>query len=110
MSQPEYQGNQKKQTDSSGLFSEVLYSGREIEGLFEMKRREEMQANGAKRSSSKKKGKNGLKDPLGILKERVEIYNKKKEDEFHLSIEEEEVSSNNHICSTLDIICSTLDI
>ncbi len=94
MSQPEYQDNppgEKKQTSSSDIFSEVLSSGREIEGLFEKKRREEMLANGGKKSGSKKKGKNGLKDPISILKERVEIYNNKKEEKFHLTIDDVEV-------------------
>ena len=75
-------------TKVSDLFSEVLQSGGQIEGLFEKKRREEMQANGGKKSN-KKRGPNGLRDPAGVLKERLAIYNKKNDVEFHLHLANE---------------------
>lgn len=78
-------------TKVSDLFSEVLQSGGQIEGLFEKKRREEMQANAGKKSN-KKRGTNGLKDPASVLKERLAIYNKKNDEEFHLHLANEDLS------------------
>ncbi len=91
MSQPEEipakpPGEGKPKTPD--LFTESLNSGRAIEGLFEMKRREEMQANGGRRQSKKREA-NGLKDPLRLLKERIAIYNKKMDEEFQLLVDDE---------------------
>ena len=85
---PDRKAPETQNSEGSDLFSEVLFSGKEIEGLFEKKRREEMLSNSGKKSG-KKRGANGVKDPLTILKERVAIYNRKLEDEFHLVLVEE---------------------
>ena len=91
MSQPEEipakpPGESKPKTPD--LFTEALNSGKAIEGLFEMKRREEMQANGGRRNSKRRES-NGLKDPLCLLKERIAIYNKKMDEEFQLVVDDE---------------------
>lgn len=91
MSQPDTQDKPPGETERkepADILSEALFSGEEIEGLIEKKRREEMQANGG-RKSGRKRGKNGVKDPLSILKERVAIYNKKKDSELGIAVEDE---------------------
>lgn len=83
---PTLLSNSTTENDSSqDLFSEVLHSGKELEGLFGKQKREDMHG----KKSSKKKGANGLKDPLSLMKERVEIYNKKMESEYQFTVNEE---------------------
>lgn len=84
---------QARDTDHSSqqedLFSEALYSGKELEGLFGSKlKREDMHG---KKSTKKKAGANGLlkTDPLTLMKERVGIYNKKNDSEYQLTVNEE---------------------
>ena len=73
---------------SSSLFSELLESGEEIEGMFQQRRKQEMlQAQNKK--INKKSGPNGIKDPTQVLKERVAIYNKKRDEAYHLHANEE---------------------
>ena len=65
------------------VFSELLESGEEIEGMFQ-RRKQEQEKKGHRKSLS-----NGLKDPVSILKERIAIYNKKTEDIYNLSLNQE---------------------
>ena len=76
------------------LFSELLESGEEIEGLFQQRRRTEMQ--GHKRPS-RKISSSSSKNPASLLRERISIYNKKKDHEFHLQVLDE-VSVESRAC------------
>lgn len=72
-----------REGSGSSLFSEILESGGEIEGMFQRRKQEQ------EKKSSKKSLSNGLKDPVVVLRERIAIYNKKKENLYHLSLNEE---------------------
>lgn len=64
--------------------SDLLLSGGEIEGMFQQKRKQEKD-----KKASKKSGSNGLKDPVTVLKERLSIYNEKRDKKYWLSLNEE---------------------
>lgn len=78
-------------------FSELLESGKEIEGLF-TKKKDMSSANGRKPA---RRGKSSTyKEPLVLLKENVTIYNKKHDSDFHLKITEQ-VSTSRYGLSVL---------
>lgn len=74
------------------LFSELLESGEEIEGLFQQRRRTEMQT---QKRSSRKISSTSSRNPASLLREQISIYNKKKDQEFHLQLLDE-VSAQTH--------------
>jgi hypothetical protein len=71
-------------SQQDSIFSELLVSGSEIEGMFQQRRKQEQD-----KKSSKKLLSNGLKNPAVALKERLSIYNKKKNEMYHLRLGEE---------------------
>lgn len=80
-----------KQTEGTGggeqedsLLSDLLVSGGEIEGMFQQKRKQEKD-----KKANKKSGSNGLKDPVIVLKDRLSIYNDKKDKKYWLTLNEE---------------------
>lgn len=73
------------QHNTSSIFSDLLVSGAEIEGMFQQKRKQERD----RKNSGKKSGPNGLTDPVAILKDRLRIYNDKRNDTYHLAVNEE---------------------
>lgn len=80
---------------SSKTFTDLLVSGGEIEGMFQHRRKQEKD-----RKTSKKSITNGLKDPVTLLKERLSIYNNKREEKYHLTLNEEV-----HTIEAIYIIC-----
>lgn len=66
------------------LFSELLESGEEIEGLFQQRRRT---AEITTKRPSRRISYSSSRNPVSLLREQIATFNKKKDPEFHLHAE-----------------------
>ena len=79
----ELQTRQKHQ-ERRLLFSEVLESGEEIEGLFQQRRHTTDMIG---KRPSRRISYSSSRNPVALLREQIAIYNKKKDPEVHLHAE-----------------------
>ena len=80
----ELQTRQKHQ-ERRLLFSEILESGEEIEGLFQQRRNTTEMLTGKR--PSRRISYSSSRNPVALLREQIAIYNKKKDPELHLHAE-----------------------